>query len=300
MQPLDMNIFRAFDGNRIRELKYLGYTRIGQMEKDVLVNLKRVSIQLINETKKKYPKGELFNLINCDLETKLASNRMVDQYLNPYLRKVIDTEKVDIYPVAHIIKPFGIKGDIWHQDAAIVDERKDYSLNAWMPLVNSNKLNGCLWIFPGSHINTNFARQFGYNPIQNNLLKSLKKYMIPVPVKAGEILLFHRSSIHGSSANWLPMNRIAIESIVVPKDVQFYNFHRDENIVKNKVLGYQVEMKHFLKARPKDDFYVGVYPYVEFDDEGFEGISNSLLNNISAFQQYANRFYNEDTTGNTE
>ncbi len=272
MQPLNMNIFKVFDRNRIRELKYLGYTRIGQMEKDVLNDLKQVSIQLIKDTKKKYPKGELFNLINCDLETKFASNKIVNQYLNPFLRNVIDTEKADIYPVAHIIKPFGLKGDIWHQDAAIVDERKDYSLNAWMPLVNSNKLNGCLWVFPGSHINTNFARQFGYNPIQNNRLKALKRYMIPVPVKAGEILLFHRSSIHGSSANWLPKNRIAVESIVVPKNVQFYNFHRDENIVKNKVLGYQVEMKHFLKARPKDDFYAGLYPYVEFDDEGFEGI----------------------------
>lgn len=295
-----MDIFRKYDKRKSAELQYFGYTKVGKMNVILLKEFMRESVKLINATKKKYPQGELFNLINCDLETKLASNRMVEKYLNPLLREIIDTDKADVYPVAHIIKPFGLKGDIWHQDAAIVDERKDYSLNAWMPFVDSTKLNGCLWIFPGSHVNTNFARQFGYNPIQNNLLKALKKYMVPISVKAGEILLFHRSSIHGSSRNWLPFDRIAVESVVVPQNVQFYNFHRDENLAKGKILGYKVEMKHFLKARPKDDFYAGIYPYDEFEDDGFEKISNSLFEKIWEYQQYAKRFYDEVITDDIE
>ncbi|MCG3167486.1 MAG: hypothetical protein POELPBGB_03278 [Bacteroidia bacterium] len=289
-----MNIFRENDMKRVRELEYLGYTRIGKLDSETLLALKHDSTILINKTKKKYPKGELFNLINCDFETKTASNEMVDKYLNPYLRKVIDTTKADIYPVSHLIKPFGFRSDIWHQDSAIVDERIDFSLNAWMPLVDSTKLNGCLWIFPGSHINTNYTRQFGYNPIQKNVLKTLSKYMIPVLVEAGEILLFHRSIIHGSSRNWLPCRRVAVESIVVSKNVQFYNFHRETAMAKDKVLGFQVEMKHFLKAQPKDDFYDGTYPYIEFPDPGFEGISNNLISNIPVFIEHAQKFYNEN------
>ncbi len=290
----DMNIFREFDRNRVRELEYLGYTRIGKLDSEILQELKRESNILIKKTKNKYPKGELFNLINCDFETKTASNKMVDKYLNPYLRKALDSSKADIYPVSHLIKPFGLKSDIWHQDSAITDERKDFSLNAWMPLVDSTKVNGCLWIFPGSHINTNYFRQFGYNPVQKNLLKALKKHLIPVYVKAGEVLLFHRSIIHGSSRNWLPYRRIAVESIIVPKNVQFYNFHRESSISTEKILGFQVEMAHFLRANPKDDFYNGKYKYVEFDDWGFEGISNYLLKNIPVFEQYAQKYFHEN------
>lgn len=290
-QPHSMDIFRKGDPDWARQLKYLGYTKIGKLSPDVLQELKAESVKLINETRKKYPKGELFNLINCDYEVKTASNQMVDKYLNPYVRDIIDPEKADVFPVSHLVKPFGLRSDIWHQDSAIVDERVAFSLNAWTPLVNSTRYNGCLWIFPGSHINTNFTRQFGYNPVEKDLLKELKKYMVPVYAEAGEVLLFHRSIIHGSSRNWLPFSRLAVESVVVSKDVQFYNFHREEAWSKEKVFGFQVEMKHFLKPNPKDDFYDGTYPKVEFDDPGFEGITENLLSHVDQYQEYARKYY---------
>lgn len=269
------------------ELKYLGFTKIGKMDKLSLDKLKNHTNSLIFETKSKYPKGELFNLVNSDFETKNKSNQITNLYLNTFLKTILDLNVVDVYPVSHIVKPFGLKSSIWHQDSAIVDERESFSLNAWMPLVNSNLLNGCLWIFPGSHISTNFARQFGYNPIQGKLLKKLRKYLKPIYVEAGEVLLFHRNLIHGSSVNLLPFNRIAIESVVVSKNAQLYNFHREESIAHKKVLGYQVTTNHFYKENPKEDFYNGTCKYIEFDDDGFDSITNYLTNNIATFAKYA-------------
>lgn len=287
----DMNLFKTLDEQKVKELTYLGYTKIGTLDSELLAGLKAVSEALVCETQKKYPKGELYNLINADWGTKMASNKMVNDYLFPYLKEILDTEKVDIYPVSHLIKPFGLKSGIWHQDSSIVDERTDFSLNAWTSLVDSTRLNGCLWIFPGSHINENHFRQFGFNPVQGNLLKKLNKYLVPIETKAGEVLLFHRNLIHGSSRNWLPWNRIAMEGIVVPKNVQFYNFHREESISKDKILGFQVEMEHFLRPNPKDDFYNGRYQYVEFEDWGFSGIAGYLEENILHFEQHAKQFY---------
>ncbi len=289
----DMNIFKTLDKEKVKELYYLGYTKIGAIDPKVLAELKRASEQLVRQTQKKYPKGELFNLINSDWETKMASNKMVGDYLLPYLETILNTEKVDIRPVSHLIKPFGLKSGIWHQDSSIVDERTDFSLNAWMSLVDSTQLNGCLWIFPGSHINENHFRQFGFNPVQGKLLKKLDKYLIPIETKAGEVLLFHRNLIHGSSRNWLPVNRIAVEGIVVPKNVQFYNFHREESVSKNKILGFQVDMEHFLRSNPKDDFYNGRYKYVELHDPGFEGIAHYLEKSIPLFEQHAKKMGNE-------
>jgi len=276
---------------RLRELQYLGYTKLGKIDFKLLSKLKIETVELVKITEKKYPKGELFNLINADVETKLASNDIVRRYLNVSLERWLDKNIVDIYRVSHIIKPFGVKSGIWHQDSAIVDENIHFSLNAWMPLVKSHRLNGCLWIFPGSHISKNFKRQFGFNPIKGNILKQLKKYFVPINIEAGEVLLFHRNLIHGSSINFLPMKRIAIESVVVSKSAQLLNFHRDDKIAKNKILAYHVDQAHFLKNNPKEDFYNGLYPCKLLEDESISEIGNYLSQNVPLFINHAKQFY---------
>ncbi len=272
---------------KLKELKYLGYTKLGKIDVNLLTEIKQQTRELITSTKQKYPRGELFNLINADIETKQRSNKLVKKYFNSYLESVLDTDFVDIYPVSHIIKPFGKKSSIWHQDSAIVDERVSFSLNAWMPLVKSHLLNGCLWILPGSHISTNFKRQFGFNPIEGNTLKRLNKFFVPIFVDAGEVLLFHRNLIHGSSINYLPLNRVALESVVVNKGAQLMNFHRDEKLAKHKILAFHVDYMHFLKQNPKEDFYNGIYQYTEMEDDHKEDISNYLIDNIPLFVDYA-------------
>lgn len=271
------------------ELYYLGYTKLGTLDSNTLNKLKAETNDLIKQTQKYYPKFELFNLINSNLSVKTASKEIIEKYLNVYLFNQLDLTKVDIYPVSHIVKPFGLKSSIWHQDSAIVDERIGFSLNAWMPLVNTNLLNGCLWIFPGSHISTNFTRQFGYNPITGKLLNNLRKYLKPIPVKAGEIILFYRNLIHGSSNNWLPFNRIAVESVVISKNAQLFNFHREEKLAPGKVLGFKVLPKHFYKENPKEDFYNGAYPYEEFEDIGMHQLTRYFYENIINFNNHAKK-----------
>lgn len=284
------DIFREADEQKIRELDYLGYTKIGKIGAVQLAELRRETKHFLASLKGKLPPDILFNLINSDAHTKAVSNAISEKYLVPKLMQVLNPDRVDMYPVSHLVKPFGRHSSIWHQDCAIVDERIDYSLNVWMPLVNSHRLNGCLWIFPGSHLSENFARQFGYNPIEGEVLAELKKYMKPIRVEAGEIIVFHRNIIHGSSNNWLPMDRIAMEAVAVPKGAQLYNFHRDENLLKDKVLGYRVRREHFLKEVPKEDFYDGTYAYEAFDDEGFEGTQKYLLDHIPDFVAHAKKY----------
>ena len=211
--------------NKIRELEILGFTKIGFLDGNSLRELTEDTEEFLKDANARCPNHELFNLINSDLETKIGSNKIVKHYLNPFLEQVFDEEKVDIYPVSHIVKPFGWNSAIWHQDSSIVDERSDFSLNAWMPFVDSNRLNGCMWFLPGSHMSTIFFRQFGFNPYVGTLLKQIKPLLQPIKVNAGEVVLFHRNLIHGSSVNYLPKKRIAIESVVVSKGAQLYIQH---------------------------------------------------------------------------
>lgn len=272
-----------------KSLKYLGYATVGKLDEVILAELKEKSIELIKETQKTYPKGELYNLINANKVLKDKSNNMVRDYFLPTLEKYLNIDKVEIYPVSHIIKPFGFKSDIWHQDSSVVDDAKHFALNAWIPLVDSTKLNGCLWVFPGSHINTNYHRQFGFNPVEGSFLKKLKPYLKPITAKAGEILLFDRSLLHGSSNNYLPYPRIAVEALVTSKNAQMYNYHRDENLFKDKIIGFKVDSSHFLKENPKEDFYSGETPYELIDDITKEEMVANLSADFPKFIAHAKK-----------
>jgi len=148
-----------------------------------------------------------------------------------------------------------------------------------------------MWFLPGSHISTIFFRQFGFNPYVGKLLKQIKPLLQPIKVNAGEVVLFHRNLIHGSSVNYLPKNRIAIESVIVSKGAQLYNFHREEAFVKNKILGYKVDMQHFLRESPKDDFYNQVYDYEMFKDLGMEGITKKIRKELPKYLAYSSKAY---------
>lgn len=265
------------------ELDALGYTVIGKLEESAINELQKVTSKFLKEVELKCPDGQLYNLINAELDIKLESNRIVDKYLNGFLKEVFDLNQVDIYPVSHIVKPFGPQSSIYHQDSSIVDERTNYSLNAWVPLVKSSKINGCMWFLPGSHKTQNHFRQFGFNPFVGKLLRQVKPLLQSFPVEAGEVVVFHRNLIHGSSINYLPKNRVALESVVLNKNVQLYNFHREEAISKNKVLGYKVDMNHFLRASPKEDFYAKRYEYDEFNDLGMQGITELIRKELKHY-----------------
>lgn len=270
------NIVLDTDLNKCLQDK--GYVKIGKMPQEIFLEFKAKSAGLIAKYKKAFPDGILFNLINAPLEIKTESNFLVEQYLNTFLCQRLNLNNVDIYPVSHILKPFGLNSGIWHQDSAVVNEQVDFSLNAWMPLTDVHLLNGCLWIIPRTHFLTNFKRQFGRNPINNAFLYKTARYFKPLFVEAGEVLLFYRNTIHGSSSNLLPFPRLAAESLVVSKSAQLVNFHRDINLAGDKILEFKVSKAHFLKANPKDDFYSGETPFVTHDDESDDAILNYLLN----------------------
>ncbi|MCB9186648.1 MAG: phytanoyl-CoA dioxygenase family protein [Flavobacteriales bacterium] len=214
----------------------------------------------------------------------------MNEYMVPFLTKALGTALVDIFPVSHIIKPFGVRGDIWHQDSSLVDERRDFALNAWMSFTDSNRINGCLWAIPGSHMNSNHFRQFGVNPITGSFKEELRKLMVPIPSKAGEVILFNRSLIHGSSFNWLPFNRIASECLIVNKGAILYNYHRDKSLAMNRIIGFQVPPEHFLKENPKEDFYNPNTPRIELPDISMEGIREKIQAEIPYYLTHAKKF----------
>lgn len=160
-----------------------------------------------------------------------------------------------------------------HQDWSIVDESKYTSFNIWVPLQDVDETNGAMWILKKSHNINRPVRGAGYLfPNYNPILEELKMRSTVFSMKAGEALLFFLNTIHGSPANQSDMERIVIQSAILPQEASFQIYHQPEP-------GLALEVHH-----PDDDF---TYRYERLredsmvkapTDKGYE-VLESYVNN---------------------
>lgn len=118
-----------------------------------------------------------------------------------------------------------------HQDWAIVDEEKYFSLNIWIPLHDVNEKNGAMWIVKGSHNIERKIRGAGILfPDYTQMIEELKPYMTSFDMNAGEALIFYHSTIHGSPHNQSEESRKVIQVSLLPQEapMQVY-FQKNEN-----------------------------------------------------------------------
>lgn len=97
-------------------------------------------------------------------------------------------------------KPFG-----WHQDNGYGELEPYTAISTLTALDDADQANGCLWIIPGSH-------KRGQIPVEQSTEKKQQQSeltldinesdAIPVPLKAGETLLFHGWTLHKSEGNF--------------------------------------------------------------------------------------------------
>lgn len=137
-----------------------------------------------------------------------------------------------------------------HQDPTLVDEEHFASLTFWSPLMDVGAETGCMHGIPGSHGFDDAPRPafspFSYTARQADLAELLQ----PIPMRAGQVLLFHPGLFHASTPNLGSRRRIACTGMVVPEAAQVrYYRRRDPGPVIDV---YAVEPGFFVRARPED------------------------------------------------
>lgn len=134
-----------------------------------------------------------------------------------------------------------------HQDSAVIDESKYYAVFVWMPLVNINEKNGALYVLPKSHLWGNYYRSQHIRWAFNNISKFLWKYMQPIYVDKGDIVLFDSSIIHGSEVNQSDTYRIVLCGALLPKQHQKVDYVEENK----KIIQYCVDDKYWLDGGQK-------------------------------------------------
>lgn len=141
-----------------------------------------------------------------------------------------------------------------HQDPYFTDESRYLSLGVWCPLNDVDFENSCIYVVKGSHI-LNLQKRSFYTficlPYGSKELSYLQEnYLTPIPLKAGQAILFDKRLFHGSPSNESNIDRIAATCFIfLPNDAPLYFCYR-ESKQADTIEVYEVP----------DDFYNN-YPF---------------------------------------
>ena len=104
----------------------------------------------------------------------------------------------------------------WHQDSGYLDPFCDNALilTVWIPFVDANKANGCLWIIPAAHQGNELychrrAHDNPYLVIDDDRLP--RHRAVCVPVNKGSVLLLTNRTPHASFENHTDMVRWSMD-----------------------------------------------------------------------------------------
>jgi hypothetical protein len=147
---------------------------------------------------KRYPR-----LLQPHRGDDVAMNFMVDERIRERLTAFYDREPLAVQTMVYF-KPPGARGQALHQDQRYLQAEPGTCMAAWLALEDIDDENGCMSIVPGSHELPIMC------PGEADLSQSftgdtapLPEGYVPVPVhmKAGDMLFFNGSLVHGSGPN---------------------------------------------------------------------------------------------------
>jgi phytanoyl-CoA hydroxylase len=116
-----------------------------------------------------------------------------------------------IYPAA-FMKPARVGSRVaFHRDQAQWDHSYPSALTVWVPLDRCTPENGCLEVVPWSHqlgaLEARLTAEYPFHPSVS--LSEYSLHSVPVPMNAGDALLWHPQLLHGSGENHADVDRAA-------------------------------------------------------------------------------------------
>ncbi|HWS70635.1 MAG TPA: phytanoyl-CoA dioxygenase family protein, partial [Thermoanaerobaculia bacterium] len=150
----------------------------------------------------------------------------------------------------YAVKDAGLDGGTveLHQDWTFVDESRHESIGVWCPLIDVDPENGCLHVVAGSQ---RFRR--GPRGLFNTLPVIREDLLRPLPLKAGEAVLFSPRLFHTSPPNRSRATRIAACAVLVPSQSRLWYVHAvGEGDFEIFEVDDDFYLRHTIAARPED------------------------------------------------
>lgn len=161
-----------------------------------------------------------------------------------------------------------------HQDSTVIDESVSYGMFVWIPLIDINETNGALYVLPKSHLWGNHYRSQHITWAFKKSFKKLWKYMMPIYMNKGDILIFDTSIIHASEKNNSLSERIALCGALLPKDHQKVDYLS----ANKRIMQYLVDENYWRDGGLATS--LSKYPYKIIDNKFPKSINKYTLKKL--------------------
>src|SRR5437867_7135569 len=176
-----------------------------------------------------------------------AHKKRVDSLISSHVSRVVE-DLMFGYEIfySNLMIKFPKDGQIEaHQDFNFVDESQHTAFNLWCPLVDTERQNGGLFVIPGSH--NVFRTQRGPNIPQalTQYNEMLQRYSTLIALRKGQGINFDHKLVHYSPPNNTNVVRVAIQSVLKPKELPALHYFFDEPT--KKIDAYRIDKEYILE-----------------------------------------------------
>ena len=170
--------------------------------------------------------GMFYTLYSRDFPYRQMINDNLAEILSPSFDQHFKNFKnvINIF----VVKTSGPASEFYtHQDMTGLDENQYSPLSCWIPLTDVDEKNGTLCVVPRSHKFLSPYRGISFPSPFEKIQETVRAYLQPLKLKAGEALIFDPRIIHNSLTNSSGKDRVAIVSGIFPPEAKFISCFKE-------------------------------------------------------------------------
>lgn len=172
-----------------------------------------------------------FSITNWGDDVNLRNQvyKAIVSALLPYAEKYIPDYR-PVMGVFTVKQPGDNSAMLLHQDWSLVDETINRSVSIWVALCDMDHRNGNLQVAPRSHLYCNYPRGMNFGvPFESIRTLMHEKYLLDVPLRKGDAVVFDHRLIHASPPNLSDRVRLAAVLALIPKQATLVHYYRNPN-----------------------------------------------------------------------
>src|SRR5688572_4331531 len=203
-----------------QELEKKGYSVFDFPDSGRLDELNSILSGLMKQKQNPHAEDQGFYFASFDNASTLRQkvHELVSAEMQPFIQKYFPEYKALVANI--ILKEPGDKEVPLHQDWSFVDETLYSSYAIWLPLEETSRENGGLYVLEGSHQWFNNFRSTRVNTQAISVFPQVKQHLKFMEIKKGQGVVFNHKLLHYTPPNTTSRNRMVVQTAIIPKSLQ--------------------------------------------------------------------------------